>query len=190
MKILYTEGKLYRAGQKLLVTAIGVTNESLSFRQNEFRTSFPDVDSIIDKVYGASNYAILSAPGEQEPPRLGDVIWVETSGGKMIANCVIYDANHHLNTDALVACLKSIMRKAVQIDQQVVAMDLLETDRNGQATLEDWSVIVTSIEEILEDTQVIVYIPEKRDLIYIIEHLPGEKHFRKIYADPIIRFRQ
>ena len=190
MKILYAEGKLHNAGQQILVTAVGVNKEYLSLKQKQFRMTFPDVDNIIDKVYDSCNYAVLAAPGSQEPPKLGDVIWVETSGGKIIANCVIYDASHHLNIQAIEACIKSVRDKAETIEQPVIAMDLLETDRNGQATLEDWSDIVSTIENILEDMQVIVYIPEKNDLIYVIEHLPGGKNFRKIYATPSIRFRQ
>lgn len=67
--------------------------------------------------------------------------------------------------------MASVARKAVVVDQQLVAMDLLETDRNGEVTLSDWNTVVSVIEEVLEDTQVIVYVPKKEEPIVLNSQL-------------------
>jgi hypothetical protein len=186
MRLLYTQGTLAEAGHKIIVRAIGINNTTLTEEDAEFEKTFPEVKEIIDKVF----LTALTVK-EYEAARLGDIIWVETSGGKLIANCIVFDEHDDLNYSAAKKAFEVVRERALSIEQQVVSTNLFAGVPIGKESKSyarmRWQNVKNMLELIFEDMQVIVFIPDQQDLVEILDTL-GD--YRKIYDMPEIRFRR
>lgn len=186
MRLLYTQGTLVDAGHKILVRAVSIKNKPLTLEDEEFEQAFPEVKAIVDKVFDTSK----TVEGF-DAARLGDVVWVETSGGKLIANCIVFDDKDELNYSAAKVALESVRTKALAIEQAVVSCNLFAGVPIGRESKSyarmRWQNVKNMLEMIFDDMQVIVFIPDQQDLVEILDSLGS---YRKIYDMPIIRFRQ
>ncbi len=121
-------------------------------------------------MYGAEKYGGI-------PPKLGDVVWTQTSGNKYIGFCIVKrNKNAPINKKALRLCLYSAANKAKTLNNKYLGMDLF-CCKDGK----EWSNIVKIIENCLEDIQNIVCIPTNEKLVDVLEQLPGHQ-FKKIEA--------
>jgi hypothetical protein len=185
MKLLYTQGTLVDAGHKILVRATSIKNVSLTLEDQEFEKAFPEVKTIVDKVFDTA-----TTVKEFEAARLGDIVWVETSGGKLVANCIVFDENDDLNYAAAKRALEVVYERAVSLEQPVITTNLFGGTAIGKESKSyarmRWQNMCQILETLFEDIQVIVFIPDQQDLVEILDSLGS---YKKIYDMPVIRFR-
>lgn len=186
MRLLYTQGTLSEAGHMIIVRAIGLNNTTLTAEDEDFNNRFPEVKNIIDKVFETAQTV-----EEFDEAKLGDIIWVETSGGKVIANCIVFDKNDDLNYSAAKRAFEAVHNRATLIGQEVISTNLFAGVPIGKESKSyahmRWQNIKNMLELIFEDKQVVVFIPNQQDLIEILDTLGN---YRKIYDMPEIRFRR
>lgn len=186
MKLLYTQGTLSEAGHMIVMRAIGLNNTALTAEDADFNRRFPEVKNIIDKVFDTAK-----TMKEFDEAKLGDIIWVETSGGKVIANCIVFDQNDDLNYAAAKRAFEAVNARATKVGQDVISTNLFAGVPIGRESKSyahmRWQNIKNMLELIFEDKQVVIFIPDDQDLVEILDTLGG---YRKIYDMPIIRFRR
>jgi hypothetical protein len=129
------------------------------------------------------------------PPRLGDVVWTQTSGNKWIAHCIVFDSNNEMRYDALELCMKSIKKKAVELGQDQMGIPLRWFP--DKLMKMNWIRTYETIEDALSDEadedvvgkfQIFAYDTDSEYVRDVVENLPGKK--RAFYSDVQIQFRK
>jgi hypothetical protein len=180
MKILYAEGNFLQKGHQIL--AYPATVGAAASHEIE-KSVLKTVPEIRESVF---NMFAINPEYDVEPPRLGDVIWTETSGRKWYAHCIIYDENGELSFPAFDLCMKSLAKKADELGHEQIGMPLAWFREKKNKIM--WERMFPSIEDnIGEHAQVFVYEHDKEFLMSMIDSLPGSK--RAYYADVKIQFR-
>lgn len=171
MKCLYTESDITYTAAQIMVCAVSLDGKVGNVQQQKFKRAFPDA-------YNAMLSMINANVEEKFRAKLGDVIWVQTSGNKHIGFCIVKEKiDDIVHSKALRLCLKSIVKKAKALNHDYIGMDLFACD-----TPEEWGSIVNIIEKELKDIQAVVCIPTNDALVRVLDSLPGPKTFRKIYG--------
>jgi len=187
MKILYGEGDFLEKGHQILAYPASVGSDSHLPIEKTVMKKNPDVRQSLYNMFATNeNY-------EVEPPKLGDVIWTQTSGSKWIAHCIVFEESGFLNYDALELCLKSLKKKADELEQEQIGIPLRWfPDREMKM---NWLRTYEMIEDVMSEDddgvhghyQVFAYDPDSKFVRDLVESLPGDK--RAFYADVQIRFR-
>lgn len=178
MKIVYGLGNFLSSGAQIVAypATQGINNQN-NLEKAIFKKE-PEVWHSVQNMYAEnSNYTV-------EPPALGDVIWVYTSGNRWYAHCIVYEDNGEMNFDALELCMKSVAKKCKEIDHRHVSMPYFDDTSDHRY----WQKIYPLIEDVLTDEQVYVYEPDQDRLLSAVDRLPGS--IRKIFHTPRIRFKK
>lgn len=187
MKILYAEGNFLEKGHQILAYPASVGNDMLMDIEKDVIRAVPEVKQSIQNMFSVNpNYEVI-------PPKLGDVVWTQTSGNKWYAHCIVYDENANFNYDAFELCMKSLKKKAVELGHEQIGMPLRWFDR--KLTRMNWARTYPIIEEIFSEDddgihghcQAFVYDTDKTFVEDVVMDLPGSK--RAFYADVQIRFK-
>lgn len=185
MKILYTLGNYIYCGHQILCYMINNKNECVEDFQIETEGCF--AASMEPKNLMFHDHTNLEGM-DAEPPIVGDVIWTHTSGNQYIAAGIWQESpTAPINFDALRLIMRSLQRKAIELEQLQISMPLLSRDHD----LNLWNFIYPIIEEEFKDVdiQVIVHIPTEEELLALIDNMGGE--FNKLQCKPPeIRFAQ
>lgn len=185
MKILYTLGSYLNSGHQVLCYMINNKNEPVEDFQIDTEKCFAASMGPKNQMFG--NVSGLDGM-DAEPPIVGDVIWTHTSGNQYIAAGIWQESpSAPINFDAIRFIMRSVIRKAQELDQLVVSMPLITRDND----LGLWNFIYPIIEEEFQgiDVQVIVHIPDEDRLIELLESMGGE--FNELRRKPPeIRFTQ
>jgi len=189
MKILYGEGDFLESRHQIIAYPASVSGENTMTLEKMVARRHPDVRQSVFNMFSENeNFEVV-------PPKMGDVIWTHTSGSKWIAHCIVFDENSNLNEDALTLCMKSIGKKATELEQDQIGIPLRwfddEKDQKRRwvrvyETIED-ALSNEADEEVLGKYQIFAYDPDSIYVRDIFESLPGGK--RAFYAEPKIRFR-
>lgn len=189
MKILYGEGDFLESRHQLIAYPASVGGDRVRELEKEVAQRHPDVKLCVANMF-ATNEAY-----DVVPPKLGDVIWTQSSGNKWIAHCIVFDNRGELREDALVLCMNSLKKKAIELDQDQIGIPLRwYEDTNAQK--ERWVRIYETIEDTLGDAddedvigkfQIFAYDPDSEYVRDMFESLPGQK--RAFYSDVQIRFK-
>lgn len=161
MKCFYTENEITETGSQIIVCDISDDGVATTPQQLAFKKAFPDAFQTFTHFFNSEKFDIV--------PRLGDVVWVHTSGNKHIGFCVIRKGGV-LMINALTAALKSIKNKADSLNLEYVGMGKFGFEKGIE-----WSNIVDHIENSLDNIQPIICIPTNEELIDVIDNLPGSK---------------
>lgn len=185
MKILYTLGNYIYSGHQVICYAINNKNECVEDFQKEAEKCF--AASMQPKNLMFQDHTNLEGMNA-EPPMVGDVIWTHTSGNQYIAAGIWQESpTAPINFDALRFIMRSVKRKAEELEQLVVSMPLLTRNHD----LDLWNFIYPIIEKEFEgtDIQVIVHIPTEEELLSLLDNMGGE--FDELQHKPTeIRFAQ
>lgn len=185
MKILYTLGNFVTSGTQILCYMVNNKNEATEDFQKDTDKCF--AASLVPKNQIFSDLTELEGMNA-EPPIVGDVIWTHTSGNQYIASGIWQsDPSTPVNFDAIRLIMRSVIRKAQELDQLVVSMPLLTRDHD----LNLWNFIYPIIEEEFKDidVQVIVHVPTEEELIALLDNMGGG--FDELQrSPPEIRFAQ
>ena len=168
-KAIYTESDITQTGAQLILCSVSLDGTIANIAEQKFKRAFPDAY--------ATMLSMLNAPVEDKlKARLGDVIWVTTSGNRHIGFGIVKKScTEAINTKALKLIMKSAREKAKALQKEYVGMDLFASD-----TPQEWAAIVGIIETELKEIQAVVCIPTNDALMKVLEALPGEKTFRAI----------
>lgn len=188
MKILYGEGDFLESRHQLIAYPASVGGDATQPIETEVMRRQPDVRQSVFNMFAANeHYDVV-------PPRLGDVIWTQTSGNKWIAHCIVFDERGDMNWEALELCMKSIKKKAIEIDQEQIGLPLRWFPNRDMRML--WHRTYEIIENVMSDPedgdvvgsyQIFAYDPDSKFVRDLVESLPGQK--RAFYSDVNIRFR-
>lgn len=188
MKILYGEGDFLVSRHQLIAYPATVGSERVKKLEKEVNKQHPDVRASVEKMFAENEHF------EVVPPRLGDVIWTQTSGNKWIAHMIVFNEMGHLREDALEVCMRSIRKKAAELGQDQIGIPLRWFKERDMAT--KWVRVYEVIEDVMSDAkdeevlgafQVFAYDPDSEFVRDVFESLPGGK--RAFYSEPVIRFR-
>ncbi len=169
MKCIYTESDITKSACQLLVSPISLDALYTTSMEREFQRCFPEATKVARQMLTKSTVVT-----EDMLPHMSDVIWVDTPGGRTTGFCIVRETrDDHINKKALRAGMKSVNRKAGELGQPVIGLDLF-----GCETAEDWAEIVDLIEEELNDVQVVVCIPTNKLLNEVIDILPGDEEIK------------
>lgn len=189
MKILYGEGDFLESRHQIIAYPASVGSERKLTLEKEVSQRHPDVRLCVSNMFATNDAYIVV------PPKLGDVIWTQTSGSKWIAHCIVFDDRGDLSEDALTLCMKSLKRKAADLNQDQIGIPLRWYD-DVKAQKARWVRVYETIEDAMGDDedenilgkfQVFAYDPDSEYVRDIFESLPGQK--RAFYSDVKIRFR-
>lgn len=188
MKILYGEGDFLESRHQLIGYPASVGGEWKLPLEQMVSKRHPDVKQSVFNMFAENpNFEVV-------PPRLGDVIWTQTSGNKWIAHMIVFDETGHMREDALALCMKSIRTKAAELGQDQIGVPLRwypdrEMKTKWVRTYEAIEDVMSdeSDEEVLGKFQVFAYDPDSEFVRDVFESLPGGK--RAFYSQPIIRFK-
>ena len=188
MKILYGEGDFLESRHQIIAYPASVGGENTKPIETEVARRHPDVRQSVFNMFATNeHYTVV-------PPRLGDVIWTQTSGNKWIAHMIVYDERGLMRYDALSLCMKSLKKKAIELGQDQIGIPLRWFDDRLMKTA--WIRTYETIEEALSDDededvlgkfQIFAYDPDSIFVRDVFESLPGGK--RAFYAQPKIQFR-
>lgn len=188
MKILYGEGDFLESRHQVIAYPATVGGEATHPLETEVLRRHPDVRQSVNNMFAENeNFDVV-------PPRLGDVIWTQTSGNKWIAHMIVFEEDGFLREDALELCAKSLKRKAAELDQDQIGIPLRWFEERDMSTkwvrayetIED-AMSTNEDEEVIGQYQVFAYDPDSEYVRDVFESLPGGK--RAFYSEPIIRFR-
>ena len=172
-KCIYTESDVTDSAAQLILTDVSLDGSVRSFAQQRFKKAFPKAYEALIQMLTLSN---SNKDNKNYGVKVGDVIWTTAGGNKHLGFCVVREsANRPLNTKAVKLCMKSAREKARSLKNEYVGMDLFASD-----TPEEWSSIVGIIEDNLEEIQGVVCVPTNRDLLDVLDFLPGSKKFTMI----------
>lgn len=188
MKILYAEGNYLDAGHQILAFPAKIGDKLDMPIEQAIAHTVPEVKQSIENMYSENpQYEVV-------PPQLGDVVWTQTSGNKWYAHCIVYDDAEKFSFAAFELCMKSIKKKAIEIEHDQIGMPLRWVAKD--ALFNYWSEIYKIIEKELGDSdedvvhdkcQAFVYDNDNELLFDILALLPvGIKAY---YSDVQIRFR-
>lgn len=180
MKILYTLGDFFNSGHQVLLYTINNENKAVEDYQKKAEYCLANSLKPKDQIFEGM------ASVDANPPAVGDVIWIQTSGNQYIAAGIWQESpNRLVSFHALKLILKSVYNKATELKQKYVSMPLLTINHD----LELWNVIYPIIEESFDDSdiQVIVHIPEESELLQVLDSIGGEINAFESKL-PIIRF--
>jgi len=188
MKILYGEGDFLESRHQIIAYPASTGGDARLGIETEVMKRHPDVrQSVFNMFAETDQYEVI-------PPRLGDVIWTHTSGNKWIAHMIIFDDNNYVNYDALVLCMKSIKKKAIELGQDQMGIPLRWYPDN--VMMMNWIRTYETIEDTLSEEgedavvgnfQIFAYDPDSKYVRRVVESLPGTK--RAFYSDVKIQFR-
>lgn len=172
MKIFYTENDITQTASQLIICSVSLDGSIKNISEQKIKRAFPEAFQTV--------YSMLkSNVDEKIKPRLGDVIWVTTSGNRHIGFGIVRKTcDDVINTKAIKAIMKCSKNKAISLKKEYIGMDLFGCD-----TAEEWSAIVGIIEEELKEIQAVVCIPTNEALMKVLESLPGSKDFKAIYGN-------
>lgn len=189
MKTLYTEKRVEDTGTQIVIRAVDVNNKMMTEERRSFESSFPEVASILGQMF--TSIVDENLP-EQEPLKLGDVIWVQNSANRYVANCIVFDEKFSLSTDAVRAAAKNIDQKAKSLSQITIASGLFAASpMDGEDPVQArrrWNDVYKILEDEIEP-QLVVCFPTHAELVDVLTNLPDAKRFNKIFHKPYIRFR-
>lgn len=189
MKILYGEGDFLSTRHQILAYPATAAVESDLDVEASVMRSQPDVRQSMFNMF-AKNEGHF----EVIPPKLGDVIWTQTSGNKWIASMLIFDERGDVSWDALELCIKSVKKKAIALDQDQIGIPLRWFPEHDMKMY--WLRAYDIIENVMSDEkdgevhgkfQIFAYDPDSKFVRELFESLPGEK--RAFYSDVQIRFK-
>jgi len=170
MKILYTLGNYIYSGNQVLCYMINNRNEVSEDFQKDTEKCF--ATSMVPKNQIFTDLSKLEGMNA-EPPIVGDVIWIHTSGNQHIAAGIWQDTpTSPIDFDAIRLIMRSVIRRASELEQLVVSMPLLTRDHD----LGLWNFIYPIIEREFSgvDIQVIVHVPTEEELISLLDNIGGE----------------
>lgn len=175
MKILYGEGNFLDKGHQILAYPASVGNEMNMGIEQQVAATVPEAKQSVHNMFAETDYYTVV------PPMLGDVIWTETSGRKWYAHCIVYDENGEFSYPAFELCVKSLKKKAIELQHDEIGIPLRWVDTAK------WQRICDILEDELTAFQVFAYDPENEVLLNVVDNLPGPK--KAFYADVQIRFK-
>ena len=167
-KCLYTESDVTQSAGQLLICSADLNGEKTKEEKN-FARCFPNSWNVAKEMLRCQ----IDDDHDTEV-RLGDVIWTRTGGGKHIGFCVVKE-DGKINRSAVSLCINSAKNKARELNIEYVGMGLF-----GCNTAKDWADIVPIVEFSLEEIQGVVCVPTNRDLLDVLDFLPGSKKFTMI----------
>ncbi len=150
MKCIYMDSDVTKASAALLICSISLDNLYSTPHERHFRHCFPEAHKTVTQMLTES--VIVT---KDMLPVLGDVIWVTGPGGKTLGFCIVREKrDDDINKDAVRTVMECVNRKAVELEEQGVGMDLF-----GCGGGMSWARIVDIIEESLPNVQAVVCIP-------------------------------
>ena len=189
MKILYSEGDFLESRHQIIAYPASVGGDMKLDIEKDVTQRHPDVKQCVFNMFAENeNYDVV-------PPLLGDVIWTHTSGNKWIAHMIIFDERNAINYDALALCMKSIKKKAIELDQEQIGIPMRWFP--DKIMMMNWIRTYETIEDTLSEDgedavvgnfQVFAYDRDSEYVKRVVESLPGQK--RAFYSDVKIQFRK
>jgi hypothetical protein len=188
MKILYAEGNFLDKGHQILAYPAAIGDSMAMDIEKLVSSTVPEAVQSVHNMFAENEqYTVV-------PPRLGDVIWTETSGSKWYAHCIVYDELGEFSHPAFELCVKSISKKADELQHAEIGMPLQWISPKKLKT--QWQRLVDVIEDTLGDEtnstisnkQAYVYDPSTDLVLATLDGLPGGQ--RAFYSDIQIRFKK
>ena len=169
MKCIYTESDVTKSACQLLISPLSLDALYATTMERGFQRCFPEAMKVARQMLTKSTVVT-----EDMLPHMSDVIWVDTPGGRTTGFCIVRETRgDDINKTALRAGMKSVNRKATELEQPVIGLDLF-----GCETAMDWAEIVDIIEEELNEVQVVICIPTNKLLNEVIDILPGDEEIK------------
>lgn len=170
-KCMYLESDVTKSGAPIIVTCLSRDMKWEGLEQKKFAHTFSaSYRSIIMMMDEAFN---PGKDGDMTPdnrPKLGDVIWLRTGGGRVVGFGIVKERHDDpIHTKALKAVFKNYNKKAKDMKIPMIGMDVY-----GCESGKDWASVVGIIEDKLTDCQAVVCVPTNEKLIDVLDELPGE----------------
>jgi hypothetical protein len=181
VKVIYTESDITKSAATLLICPFSLDKLYATTLERRFRRAFPDTTKVAEVMLTPSKLV-----EKDMMPALGDVIWTEAGGNQMfqecpahrtIGYCLVRETREDdININALQAVMESVTRKAKELGEVVVGMDLF-----GCEDSRDWAGIVSTIENTLQ-VQAVVCVPNNALLCRVVDSLPGSGEIKVFHA--------